>query len=48
MVCDKLKPINISEYETIKTFQKRIDFLQNKAASKDAIIKMLLEMQTRN
>ena len=48
MVCDKLKTINISENETIQTLQKRIDFLQNKAASKDAIIKMLLEMQTRN
>ena len=28
--------------------QKRIDFLQNEVASKDAIIKMLLEMQTGN
>ena len=28
------------------TLQKRIDFLQNELASKDAIIKILLEMQT--
>ena len=32
----------------MKTLQKRIDFLQNKVASKDAIIKMLLERQNRN
>ena len=43
---DKLKTINIPEHETITTFQKRIDFLQNEVASKDAIIKMLIEMQT--
>ena len=32
----------------MKTLQKRIDFLQNEVASKDAIIKMLLERQNRN
>ena len=32
----------------MKTLQNRIDFLQNEVASKDAIIKMLLEMQTGN
>ena len=31
-----------------KHFQNRIDFLQNEVASKDTIIKMLLEMQTEN
>ena len=45
-VCEKLKTINISEYETMTTLKKRIDFLQNEVASKDAIIKMLIEMQT--
>ena len=28
-VCDKLKTINIPEYETMKTLQNRIEFLQN-------------------
>ena len=28
-VCDKLKIINIPKYETMKTLQSRIDFLQN-------------------
>ena len=46
--CDKLKTINIPEYETMKTLQNRIGFLQNEVASKYAIIKMLLEMQTGN
>ena len=32
----------------MKTLQNRIDFLQKEAALKDAIIKMLLEMQTGN
>ena len=32
----------------MKTLQKRIDFLQNEVASKDAITKMLLERQNRN
>ena len=32
----------------MKTLQNRIDFLQNEVASKDTIIKMLLEMQTEN
>ena len=45
-VCDKLKTINIPEHETVTILQKRIDFLQNEVASKDAITKMLLEMQT--
>ena len=45
--CDKLKTINIPEYETMTTqWQKRIDFLQNEVASRDAIIKILLEMHT--
>ena len=39
---------NIPEYETMKTLQNRIDFLQKEAALKDAIIKMLLEMKTGN
>ena len=30
----------------MKTLQKWIDFLQNEVASKDAIIKMLIEMKT--
>ena len=35
-VCDKLKTINIPEYETMTTqWQKRIDFLQNEVASRD-------------
>ena len=38
----------MSEYETMKTLQNRTDFLQNEVGSKDAIIKMLLEMQTGN
>ena len=45
-VRDKLKTINIPEYETMTTLQKRNDFLQNEVASKDAITKMLVEMQT--
>ena len=45
-VCHKLKIINIPEYETMTALQKRIDFLQNEIASRDAIIKMLTEMQT--
>ena len=45
-VCDKLKTVNTPEYETMATLQKRIDFLQNEVASKDAIINMLLGMQT--
>ena len=45
-VCDKLITINIPEYETMTALQKRIDFLQNEIASRDAIIKMLTEMQT--
>ena len=45
-VCDKLKTINIPEYETVTILQKRIDFLQNEVASEDAKIKMFLEMQT--
>ena len=45
-VCNKLKTINIPEYETVTTIQKRVDFLQNEVASKDAIIKIFLEMQT--
>ena len=32
----------------MKTLQKRIDFLRNEGASKDAIIKMLLKMQIGN
>ena len=44
--CDKLKTIIIPEYETTTTLEKMIDFLQNEIASKDPIIKMLLEMQT--
>ena len=40
--------MNIPKYETMKTLQKRIDFLQNEGASKDAIIKMLLKMQIGN
>ena len=39
---------NIPEYETMKTLQNRIDFLQKEAVLKDAIIKMLLEVQTGN
>ena len=27
-VCDKLKTVNIPEYETMETLQNRIDFLQ--------------------
>ena len=38
-------PINVPEYETMITLQKRIDYLQNEVASKDVIIKMLIEMQ---
>ena len=34
------------EYETMTTLQKKIDFLQNEVASKNAIIKILVEMQT--
>ena len=33
-VCDELKTINIPEYETVKTLQNRIDFLQNEVVSK--------------
>ena len=47
-VCDKLKTINIPEYETIITLQNGINFLQNKVVSEDAIIEMLLEIQTGN
>ena len=47
-VCDKLKTINILEYETIITLQNGINFLQNKVVSEDAIIEMLLEIQTGN
>ena len=47
-VCDKLKTINIPEYETIKTLQNSINFLQNEVVSEDAIIEMLLEIQTGN
>ena len=45
-VCHKLITINIPEYETMTALQKRIDFLQNEVASRDATIKMLTEMQT--
>ena len=45
-VCYKLKTVNIPEYETMRTLQKRIDFLQIEVASKDALIKTLIEMQT--
>ena len=34
------------EYEAMTTLQKKIDFLQNEVATKNAIIKMLVEMQT--
>ena len=45
-VCHKSKIINIPGYETVTALQKRIDFLQNEIALRDAIIKMLTEMQT--
>ena len=35
-VCNKLKTVNIQEYETMKTLQNRIDFLQNEVASRSS------------
>ena len=43
---DKSKTANTQEYEEMVTFRKSIDFLQNEVASKDAIDKTLIEMQT--
>ena len=43
-VCDELRSINIPKFETMKTLQKRINYLQIEVPLKDVIIKIIIKI----